>query len=144
MSFFPYTGRDSEQDQDYRRYDDRSGFLVDKPMLPYIHKNARVSIGTEGLMGNKIINILPVNESAPPVREGDLLTASQALSTDEMLQTLDRTNTNIADISEDLKVRCIGSKRVKRYGGSWMTRVWLPICRPLWRTSAVQAPMSMR
>jgi len=79
------------------------GFLVDKEMLPYIHQNARVSIGTEGLMGNKIINILPVNELSPPVREGDLLPASQTLSTDEMLQTLDRTNSNIADISEDLK-----------------------------------------
>jgi len=79
------------------------GFLVDKQMLPYIHQNARVSIGTEGLMGNKIINILPLNESSPPVREGELLSASQAVSTDEMLATLDKTNMNIADISEGLK-----------------------------------------
>jgi len=79
------------------------GFLVDKQMLSYIHRNAQVSIGTEGLMGNKIINILPVNELSPPVREGDLLPASEALSTDAMLQTLDKTNNNIADISEDLK-----------------------------------------
>jgi phospholipid/cholesterol/gamma-HCH transport system substrate-binding protein len=79
------------------------GFLVDKEMLPYIHRNARVSIGTEGLMGNKIINILPVNESSPPVREGELLSASQAVSTDEMLATLDKTNMNIAAISEGLK-----------------------------------------
>jgi phospholipid/cholesterol/gamma-HCH transport system substrate-binding protein len=79
------------------------GFLVDKQMLSYIHRNAQVSIGTEGLMGNKIINILPVNEPAPPVREGDLLPASQAPSTDEMLATLDKTNMNIAEISEGLK-----------------------------------------
>jgi phospholipid/cholesterol/gamma-HCH transport system substrate-binding protein len=78
-------------------------FLVDKEMLPYIHRNARVSIGTEGLMGNKIVNILPVNESSPPVREGELLSASQAVSTDEMLATLDKTNMNIAAISEGLK-----------------------------------------
>jgi phospholipid/cholesterol/gamma-HCH transport system substrate-binding protein len=79
------------------------GFLVDKQMLSYIHKNAQVSIGTEGLMGNKIINIIPVNELSQPVMEDDLLTASQAPGTDEMLQTLDKTNKNIADISEDLK-----------------------------------------
>ena len=79
------------------------GFLVDKQMLSYIHRNAQVSIGTEGLMGNKIINILPVKELSQPVSAGDLLPVSQAPSTDEMLQTLDRTNTNIADISEDLK-----------------------------------------
>jgi phospholipid/cholesterol/gamma-HCH transport system substrate-binding protein len=72
-------------------------------MLSYIHKNAQVSIGTEGLMGNKIINIIPVNELSQPVMEDDLLTASQAPGTDEMLQTLDKTNKNIADISEDLK-----------------------------------------
>jgi phospholipid/cholesterol/gamma-HCH transport system substrate-binding protein len=79
------------------------GFLVDKQMLPYIHRNARVSIGTEGLMGNKIINILPVNESSPAIREGELLSASQDVSTDEMLATLDKTNMNIAAISEGLK-----------------------------------------
>jgi phospholipid/cholesterol/gamma-HCH transport system substrate-binding protein len=79
------------------------GFLVDKQMQSYIHQNARVSIGTEGLMGNKIINILPVNQPAPQVQEGDLLSASQAVNTDEMLQTLDKTNTNIAEISGDLK-----------------------------------------
>jgi phospholipid/cholesterol/gamma-HCH transport system substrate-binding protein len=79
------------------------GFLVDKEMLSYIHQNAQVSIGTEGLMGNKLINILPVNASSPAVGEGDLLAASQAANTDEMLQTLDKTNNNIADISEDLK-----------------------------------------
>jgi phospholipid/cholesterol/gamma-HCH transport system substrate-binding protein len=79
------------------------GFLVDKQMLSYIHQNAQVSIGTEGLMGNKVINIMPINQSSPAVREGELLTASQTLSTDEMLQTLDKTNNNIADISEDLK-----------------------------------------
>lgn len=79
------------------------GFLVDKQMLSYIHRNAQVSIGTEGLMGNKIINILPVNGLSPSVQEGDLLPASPALSTDAMLQTLDRTNSNIADISDDLK-----------------------------------------
>ncbi len=78
-------------------------FLVEKQMLPYIHQNARVSIGSEGLMGNKLINILPVNQPSPPVIENDILAASQAPGTDEMLQTLNRTNTNIAEISEDLK-----------------------------------------
>ncbi|HTI10538.1 MAG TPA: MlaD family protein [Puia sp.] len=77
--------------------------LIDEGMRSYIHKNSLASIGTEGLMGNKIVNIMPDKEIAPPVKEGDLLPTQRVINTDEMLQTLFRTNNNIADISEALK-----------------------------------------
>src|SRR6185312_5708238 len=34
-------------------------FLIEKKVKPYIHKNSFVTIGTEGLMGNKVLNITP-------------------------------------------------------------------------------------
>jgi len=78
--------------------------LIDKSLQPYIKTNALASIGTEGLIGNKIINILPVKRNAPVAREGDLLAVHKAIDTDEMLGTLSVTNKNIALISEDLRM----------------------------------------
>jgi len=77
--------------------------LIDNKIKSYIHRNAVAAIGTEGLMGNKIVNIVPGKEPSPVVAEGELLAAQKIVSTDEMLQTLSRTNNNVAVISEGLK-----------------------------------------
>ena len=78
--------------------------VIDNKVRLYIHKNALASIGTDGLMGNKVVNILPGNISSPIVENHDLLRAQKMLSTEEMLQTLSKTNNNIAGISEALKI----------------------------------------
>lgn len=77
--------------------------LIDNKVRSYIHKNAIAAIGTEGLMGNKIVNILPSRSASPVVTEGDLLVPQKMVNTDEMLQTLSKTNNNIAVISEAIK-----------------------------------------
>ncbi|MGE5106401.1 MAG: MlaD family protein [Sphingobacteriales bacterium] len=77
--------------------------LIEEKAKSYIHKNAIASIGTEGLMGNKIININPGKDLAPEVTEDDIILTQKVFDTDEMLQTLNKTNNNIATISEDLK-----------------------------------------
>ncbi|MDV6218369.1 MlaD family protein [Flavitalea sp. BT771] len=77
--------------------------LIDEKVKPFMHRNAIASIGTEGLMGNKIINIIPSSSPAPAVEEDVMLATQKNVNTDEMLQTLSRTNKNIADVSEDLK-----------------------------------------
>lgn len=78
--------------------------LIDKGVRPHIHQRSVASIGTEGLMGNKIVNIAPATGNFPLVHDDDLLAARQVINTDEMLQTLSRTNQNIAGISEALKM----------------------------------------
>jgi len=77
--------------------------LIDSKVKAYIHNNAEAGIGTEGLMGNKVVNIQPVKINSPIVKNGDLLPAQKMTSMDEMLQTLSKTNNNIATISEALK-----------------------------------------
>jgi phospholipid/cholesterol/gamma-HCH transport system substrate-binding protein len=77
--------------------------MINNRIRSFIHKNALAAIGTEGLMGNKVVNIVPVKSTSPPVNEGDLLTAQKMVNTDEMLQTLSKTNNNIALISESIK-----------------------------------------
>jgi len=77
--------------------------LIDSKIKGYIHSNAEAGIGTEGLMGNKVVNIQPVKGNSPIVQNGDLLAAQKQTSMDEMLQTLSKTNNNVATISEALK-----------------------------------------
>jgi phospholipid/cholesterol/gamma-HCH transport system substrate-binding protein len=77
--------------------------LINSKVKAYIHDNAQAAIGTEGLMGNKVVNIQPVKGNSGMVKDGDLLAAQRLTSMDEMLQTLSKTNNNIAAISEALK-----------------------------------------
>jgi phospholipid/cholesterol/gamma-HCH transport system substrate-binding protein len=89
---------------------------IDKGLQAYIHKNSVASIGTEGLIGNKIVNLLPAGDQTPPAEDGDLLPVQKAVNTDDMLVTLDRTNRNIAEITDGLKVTVA---RVNSSVGLW-------------------------
>ncbi len=78
--------------------------LIDEKMKSYIHKKDFVSIGTDGLVGNKLINIVPGADRTQLAENDDILIAKENISTDEMLEVLNKTNQNIAIISEDLKI----------------------------------------
>ena len=77
--------------------------LIDDKMKGIIRKNAIASIGTEGFVGNKVLNISPGPHPASPVEEGDVLNTKKAIDTDELLRTLNKTNNDIAVIVENLK-----------------------------------------
>lgn len=72
-------------------------------MKDVIKKNALVAIGTEGLVGNKVVNITPGKGTAALANEDDLLVADMGIDTDKMLKTLQGTNEDIASIAAELK-----------------------------------------
>lgn len=76
---------------------------VDTKMKTIIRKNALASISTDGLVGNKIVNIVPATELAALAVEGDILDSKKALKTDQMLETLNETNNNVLIITAGLK-----------------------------------------
>lgn len=78
--------------------------ILDDDVKNFIRKNARVSLGTDGIIGNRILNISPEKGDAPFIQSGDFLNSVQEIDTDAMLRTLDRSNQNIAEITEDLQV----------------------------------------
>lgn len=77
---------------------------IQTKMRDIIRRNARASLGTDGLIGNRVVNILPGLGNAPFARVGDVLPSQEEVSTDAMLRTLSHTNENIAAIAEDLRV----------------------------------------
>lgn len=75
---------------------------IDEKMKPFIRKNAIASIGTDGLMGNKLVNINSADAPAPPIEANDVIFSRRPIETDEMLRTLNTTNNNIERISRNL------------------------------------------
>ncbi len=77
--------------------------LIDTKIQAFIHSTALAAIGTEGLMGNKVVNIQPAKQIGVAVKDGDFLAPKRFTSMDQMMETLSKTNSNVATISEALK-----------------------------------------
>lgn len=69
----------------------------------HIRSNAIASVGTDGLMGNKLVNIVSGEGSGTLISDGDVIASAARLDTDAMMRTLDRTNGNLAAITDDLR-----------------------------------------
>lgn len=75
-----------------------------REMKDYIKKDAIASIGSDGLVGNKILNISPApgNGTAALVEDQDVISTYSRIATDDMLEVLGKTNENIALFSLQL------------------------------------------
>ena len=76
---------------------------IDEKSQPYIRKDAKVKISTDGLIGNKIIVIYGGTPQAEPVEDGDMLAIEKMASTEEMMSTLQENNRNLLAITTDFK-----------------------------------------
>lgn len=76
--------------------------LVDKTIFPHIRKNAIATISSDGLVGNMIINIIPGKDKATSISPGDEIRTLSRIRTDDMLNTLGKTNKNAALLTSDL------------------------------------------
>lgn len=68
-----------------------------------IHKDAMAKIGSDGLIGNKIIVIYGGDSTLPHVVTNDFLNVTTALSTEDMLTTLQANNKNLLEITQNFK-----------------------------------------
>lgn len=77
-------------------------FIIREEMNQFIRHNAVASLGTDGLLGNRIINIIPGNGNARLIRDGDTLQVYHGIDEDEMFSLLEKTNYNVAVITNSL------------------------------------------
>jgi phospholipid/cholesterol/gamma-HCH transport system substrate-binding protein len=87
----------------YGRSQVRVSMKIDHAAQPYIRKDAKAKISTDGLIGNKIIVIYGGSADAPPVSDGDTLGIEKTLSTEDMMNTLQENNRNLLSITNDFK-----------------------------------------
>lgn len=77
--------------------------IIRKDATKYVRKSSVAEIGSDGLMGNKLINVSTPDASSPFVAEGDTILTVHSVATDDMMRTLNTTNLNVLDITNDLK-----------------------------------------
>lgn len=76
---------------------------IQNKLKNYIKNNSIASIGTDGLVGNKLVSITYINEPGPNIKEGDRLKTLRPLETEDMMRTLNQSNQNLLAITNDLK-----------------------------------------
>ncbi len=75
--------------------------IIEK-ITEHVKKNAIATIGSDGLVGNMIVNIVPGEGSAPRVDDGDTIDSYSKIGADDILSTLSVTNENAAILTADL------------------------------------------
>lgn len=80
----------------------RVDMIIDKTVFKHIKKNAVATIGSDGLVGNMIINITPGENTISAVEPGDIIKSVNRIRTDDILSTLNVTNQNAALLTVDL------------------------------------------
>lgn len=82
----------------------RVDMIIDNSIFPFIKKDAIATIGSDGLVGNMIINITPGKGTQLSVKPGDEIQSQNRIRTEDMLSTLSETNKNAAELTDNLLV----------------------------------------
>ena len=77
---------------------------LEKQAQDIIHRDAKVKIASDGLIGNRIIIIYGGTPTMPTVKSGDNLQTEVPLNSAEMMNTLQESNKNLSQITTDFKV----------------------------------------
>ncbi len=76
--------------------------MLQENIIGHVKRDAIATIGSDGLVGSMIVNIVPGNGQAPQVSSGDTIVSYSRIGADDMLSTLNKTNENAALLTADL------------------------------------------
>lgn len=69
----------------------------------YIRRDAKIKIGSDGLIGNKILIIYDGTSKSEQIEPGDTLQVEKTFSQEDMIETLQENNVNLLSVTTDLK-----------------------------------------
>ncbi|RTE54695.1 MCE family protein [Arenibacter aquaticus] len=76
--------------------------IIAEKMQDHIKQDAIATIGSDGLVGSMLINIVPGSGMSPHIGPGDELQTYSRVATQDMLNTLNQTNENAALLTQNL------------------------------------------
>jgi phospholipid/cholesterol/gamma-HCH transport system substrate-binding protein len=76
--------------------------MVEEKTAAFIKSDAIATIGSDGLVGSMVVNILPGKENLRAIVSGDTISTYSKIGADDMLSTLNVTNENAALLTADL------------------------------------------
>ena len=77
---------------------------IEKQSEDFIRKDSKAKIGSDGLIGNKIVVIYGGTRAVPAVKAGDTLQTEAPINSAAMMTTLQESNKNLSAITGDFKV----------------------------------------
>lgn len=77
---------------------------INTSMAPFIPADSEATVGSDGLIGNPIVQLSGGTKGGPSLEDGDELSIGEALSMSKMMETLQVNNENLVEITEDIKV----------------------------------------
>ena len=76
---------------------------IEMDVQPHIRQDAMARLGTDGLIGNKIVVVYGGSATSPAIQDEGFLLVENALTTDDMMATLQANNANLLDITNNFK-----------------------------------------
>ncbi len=76
---------------------------IQENVRQFIRRDATVQLGSDGLIGNRILTISGGSPAAPVIQDGDRLAVEKGLSTEEMLASLQENNENLVAITRNIR-----------------------------------------
>ena len=80
----------------------RVEMIIVSSVKKFIKRDSRAKVVTEGLIGNKIIDITPGEENALSVNDGDILETVKPIEAEDILRSLKETGENASLITKDV------------------------------------------
>jgi phospholipid/cholesterol/gamma-HCH transport system substrate-binding protein len=80
----------------------RVEMTIENNVRKFIKHDSKVSIVTEGLIGNKIVEITPGGENVQSVNEGEILESIKPIEAQDILKSLKETGDNASIITKDV------------------------------------------
>lgn len=75
---------------------------LEKSIQKFIKKDSKVTIGSDGLVGNKVIDITPGTPGTPEVQDGEMLGSIKPVEVADIMNSLKESSDNASDITKDL------------------------------------------
>jgi phospholipid/cholesterol/gamma-HCH transport system substrate-binding protein len=82
----------------------RVDMQIEEKTRKFMKKNSKAIIGSDGLMGNKIMIIMPGTPGKEELADNDIIQTTQPISMDDILFKVKVTSDNLADITGNLSV----------------------------------------
>lgn len=76
--------------------------VIQKSAQPFIKTDAKVSISSDGLMGEKVLVISPGTYTFKSVKDNDILISKRAIEIEDLMQSMKKSMDNVGLISDNL------------------------------------------
>lgn len=77
---------------------------IEEKSSQFIREDVVAKLGSDGLIGNAIVNLVGGSDQVPPIQDGDVIKSVGGTDTDAMFATLQTNNENLVEITKNFAI----------------------------------------